>query len=56
MIKALRGMKDIIEDKRFLKIFDTARKIAENYGYSYIETPILEETSLFKRSVERAAI
>ncbi len=51
MIKALRGMKDIIEDKRFLKIFDTARKIAQNYGYEYIETPILEETSLFKRSV-----
>jgi histidyl-tRNA synthetase len=51
MIKALRGMKDIIEDKRFLKIFDTTRKVAENYGYSYIETPILEETRLFKRSV-----
>ncbi len=51
MIKALRGMKDIIEDKRFLKIFDTAREVAQSYGYSYIETPILEETSLFKRSV-----
>jgi len=50
MIKALRGMKDI-EDARFLKIFDTARKIAENYGFNYIETPVLEETSLFKRSV-----
>ena len=51
MIKELRGMKDIIEDEKFLKIFDTAREIAENYGYSYIETPILEETALFKRSV-----
>ncbi len=51
MLKALRGMKDIIEDKRFLKIFDTAREVAENYGFSYIETPILEETKLFKRSV-----
>jgi histidyl-tRNA synthetase len=50
MIKALRGMKDI-EDPRFLKIFDTAREVAENYGFNYIETPILEETSLFKRSV-----
>jgi len=50
MIKALRGMKDI-EDTRFLKIFDTARNIAENYGFTYIETPILEETALFKRSV-----
>ena len=51
MIKALRGMKDIVEDKRFLKIFDTAREIATKYGYEYIETPILEETRLFKRSV-----
>ncbi|WP_024787067.1 histidine--tRNA ligase [Lebetimonas sp. JH369] len=51
MIKALRGMKDIIEDKRFLKIYDTAREVAESYGYGYIETPILEETGLFKRSV-----
>jgi len=50
MIKALRGMKDII-DSKFLKVFDTAREVAENYGFSYIETPILEETSLFKRSV-----
>jgi len=50
MIKALRGMKDIL-DKRFLKIYDTAREVAENYGYEYIETPILEETKLFKRSV-----
>lgn len=51
MIKALRGMKDILEDDRFLKIFDIAREVAENYGFSYIETPILEETALFKRSV-----
>ncbi len=50
MIKALRGMKDIF-DSRFLKILDTARKVAENYGFDYIETPILEETNLFKRSV-----
>jgi len=50
MIKAPRGMKDIFES-RFLKIFDTARKVAENYGFDYIETPILEETNLFKRSV-----
>ena len=50
MIKALRGMKDIL-DPKFLKIFDISRKVAENYGFSYIETPILEETSLFKRSV-----
>jgi histidyl-tRNA synthetase len=28
-----------------------ARKVAESYGYGYIETPVLEETGLFKRSV-----
>ncbi|MEO1959280.1 MAG: histidine--tRNA ligase [Nautiliaceae bacterium] len=50
MIKALRGMKDIL-DPKFLKIFDTAREVAQSYGFSYIETPILEETKLFKRSV-----
>ena len=54
MIKALRGMKDIL-DNRFLKIFDTARDIAQKYGFSYIETPILEETALFKRSVGEAS-
>ncbi|NPA12209.1 MAG: histidine--tRNA ligase [Epsilonproteobacteria bacterium] len=50
MIKALRGMKDILDEK-FLKIFDTTRECAKNYGYGYIETPILEESALFKRSV-----
>ena len=53
MIKALRGMKDLsFEDsKKFTYIIDSATKIAKNYGYEYIETPILEETKLFKRSV-----
>jgi histidyl-tRNA synthetase len=53
MIQPLRGMKDLaFEDaQRFNFIIDTASKIAQNYGYSYIETPILEETALFKRSV-----
>ena len=53
MINPLRGMKDLsFEDAtRFNYIIDTASKIAQNYGYSYIETPILEETALFKRSV-----
>jgi len=53
MIKALRGMKDLTfeESKKFTYIIDRATKIAKNYGYSYIETPILEETKLFKRSV-----
>ncbi len=53
MIQALRGMKDILppDNERFLHVLRTASTIAERYGYTYIETPLLEETALFKRSV-----
>jgi histidyl-tRNA synthetase len=53
MIKPLRGMKDLIfeDSERFVYIVKTAIEIAKRYGYGYIETPILEETALFKRSV-----
>ncbi len=53
MIKPLRGMKDLMFDeaRRFEYIVATASEIARRYGYSYVETPILEETALFKRSV-----
>jgi len=46
-------MKDLTFDEsaRFVHIVTTAISIAKRYGYSYIETPILEETALFKRSV-----
>jgi histidyl-tRNA synthetase len=53
MITALRGMKDLHEDesRKFQYIVQTASEIAQKYGFSYIETPQLEETKLFKRSV-----
>jgi len=52
MIKALRGMKDIIEDSaKFTHFIKTASNVAENFCFEYIETPLLEETRLFKRSV-----
>ncbi len=53
MINALRGMKDLAfeESERFEYIIATAAAISKKYGYGYIETPILEETLLFKRSV-----
>ena len=53
MINPLRGMKDLTfeESERFNHIVETATTIAKRYGYGYIETPILEETALFKRSV-----
>jgi len=53
LIQSLRGMKDIVNDesKLFTYFIDNAAAIAKRYGFSYIETPILEETALFKRSV-----
>jgi len=53
MINALRGMKDILppQNEKFEYFIENASRIAKNYGFEYIETPILEETVLFKRSV-----
>ena len=53
MIQSLRGMKDIMdnESELFTYFIDNASKIASKYGFSYLKTPILEETALFKRSV-----
>ncbi|MDR2152448.1 MAG: histidine--tRNA ligase [Helicobacteraceae bacterium] len=52
MITALRGMVDIIDDApKYEYILNTAIDCAKRYGFNLIETPILEETSLFRRSV-----
>ncbi len=53
MINPLRGMKDLMfEDaRRYRHIIETASAVARRYGYEYVETPILEETALFRRSV-----
>lgn len=53
MITALRGMKDIFDNeaKIYKFVIDTCQKIAQNYGYELCETPKLEETPLFRRSV-----
>jgi histidyl-tRNA synthetase len=53
MIQSLRGMNDILEDnyERYEYFLATASNIAKKYGFHYIETPLLEETALFKRSV-----
>ncbi len=52
-IQSLRGMKDILDkdSKLFTYFIDNCSKIAKKYGFNYLETPILEETALFKRSV-----
>jgi len=53
MIQSLRGMNDILSEEyeRFEYFLTTASTIAKRYGFHYIETPLLEETALFKRSV-----
>lgn len=53
MIQALRGMKDIleVESEKYRYFIQNCEIIAKNYGFEYIETPPLEETALFKRSV-----
>ncbi len=49
----LRGMKDILPSAQpyWWKIFDLVRLAARDYGFERIETPVLEATSLFTRSV-----
>src|SRR3989338_1218884 len=53
MIKALRVTKDILPDEIGLwqYIESTGRDIFNIYGYREIRTPIIEESSLFVRSI-----
>lgn len=53
MIKSLRGMNDILSDdyERYTYFIKIATNVATRYGFHFIETPLLEETALFKRSV-----
>jgi len=53
MIRSLRGMNDILppDNARFEYFLETATAVARRYGFTYVETPLLEETALFKRSV-----
>lgn len=49
----LRGMKDVTPEQgdTFIDIFRAADKIATDYGFKYVETPIVEYTNLFVRSI-----
>lgn len=49
----LRGMKDILpkDSKNWMLLMNTAQSIAESYGFSYIETPVLEPAQLFVRGL-----
>ncbi len=52
-VHALQGFRDILPDEqpywRFIE--DTATSVAQLYGYRCIETPLLEETAVFRKTV-----
>ncbi|MBI2041638.1 MAG: histidine--tRNA ligase [Candidatus Nealsonbacteria bacterium] len=52
-LQAPSGMHDILpEDEQFYqKIYDTASKMADFYGFQKIDTPIVEDAELFSRGV-----
>ena len=51
--KALQGFRDILPEEQPYWYFveKTATEVAQLYGYRRIETPILEETGVFQRTV-----
>lgn len=53
MISALKGMKDLLDEKASLyeKVIHTCEEVARNYGFNFINVPHLELSKLFKRSV-----
>ncbi len=55
VVEALRGFKDIMPQEAvyWQWIEARAREIAAAYGFGWVETPILESSSLFVRSIGR---
>jgi len=55
-ITAVRGMNDILpgESERWEALEDILRTWLRGYGYRNIRTPILEQTSLFRRAIGEA--
>ena len=53
ILQAPRGMRDFFGDEYKMRqgFFSVAQKIAEHYGFSGIETPILEHTEIFSKGV-----
>ncbi len=54
--KTVRGMRDILpEDERYWrKCFEVAQKLMDQFGFSRIETPVVEHEELFVRTVGKA--
>lgn len=52
-IQAIKGMKDYLpsQTRYWSYLEDTLRQVADRYGYSEIRFPLLEFTSLFKRTI-----
>lgn len=52
-LQPVRGTRDILPDeaRRFRRVVETARAIAERYGYGEIATPIFEFTEVFARTL-----
>lgn len=52
-IQPPRGTQDLLGDdyRRHAHIVMAAQRIAKNFGYEHIETPIFEATSVFKRTI-----
>ena len=57
-LQRVRGTQDLLpeEKSKFRKAVETARDIAECYGYGEIELPIFESTEVFKRVGETTDI
>jgi len=53
MIKAIRGFKDILPSEASIwqHVETISQKILRNYGFSELRLPIIEDTSLFVRSI-----
>lgn len=52
----IRGMRDILSPDWAYRdaIYDVARSLSQDYEYERVETPVIEETSLFVRAVGKA--
>ncbi len=52
-VAPIRGMKDLygVDFRKYQFIIDVATRIANKFGYQLIETPIVEQTAVFQRSL-----
>ncbi|PIY93647.1 MAG: histidine--tRNA ligase [Candidatus Magasanikbacteria bacterium CG_4_10_14_0_8_um_filter_32_14] len=51
----LRGMRDILprNGEIWQRVYEVVKNVSTSYGFSYVETPILEQAGLFIRSIGR---